>query len=1107
MSDYVPEISEELLAGFLDEAPEYLEILDEGLMALEEKANQGSGKITLESDEDQSRMNEMFRAAHSFKGLGAAMGFDKIRDLTHVMETLFDQVRMQKLALAPDGVETLFGVIDRLKALIGELSNPPEQPVAIEDSVAQLEAILSGDNAPSTVDEEPPSETVAEAPEATTEGDEAEEETLVAEAESSVDQAPAAVTEEASASASNAAAESAIPAVGTDSAVLENAELAQLFVESTLETIDELNNTLLKLEETPDNLEAINDVFRCAHNIKGATGAAGCNALYAMTHDVETVLDLVRNQEMQLTEELMQSVFSAVDRVRADVSLIGDGKLEELTSEGTVGRFDQWLKGNSAKLEAVASGDAITSEAVGDVATAESHEAVDATSTEVEETTDVPSTVVSGVVEEAASTSNAELENASDSEESVAVSEDAAEISDGVIDVEVSFEKDFVESEIQAYLINNKLSEVGDVLQSNPDVDSLDGSNPLEQITFTISTDANPAAVAELISGYEAKAVRILGTDGQVLAGSEAASPSESTDDVATESKAAPAPAAPPAAAPSPAPAAPVADAPQVAPAPAAKVEKPPSPTPKAELKPEAKPTASAPKPTETAKPADANKQRTPPKVGETIRVDLERLDQLMNLGGELVINKARLTQIHGRFEPLFQGQSLGYVVDDMAHRLQQLQETIEQAEQSEPGGRNLGAIADSVKTVADGFNSISQVVGQVQTARGAMNDFSEALHALNLVSEGMQKRIMETRMVSVGPLFQRFRRVIRDISRATGKKVELVLKGEQTELDKRMIDELGDPLTHMIRNSVDHGIEKPADRVKAGKPETAQVTLEAFHRGRHICIQVRDDGKGVDVERVRAKIIEREMASPQEAERMSEKEVIQYIFKPGFSTAEQVTDLSGRGMGMDIVLNKLEAINGTVEVDSVTGEGATVTIKLPLTLAIITAMIARIGNSVYAIPLEAVGEIITANGSDMQFIQKKRVCRVRERVIPVAYFEQVFDAPAPELQTQTRDNDSLTLMILESQDERMGLVVDELIGQEDVVIKSIAENFQNVNGITGASIMGDGRVSLILDVATMMTMFAQRIDAIARPQVKSVSEAALKPRVEQSTEDAVHAG
>lgn len=1073
MSEYVPEISEELLAGFLDEAPEYLEILDEGLMALEDKANQGSGKITLETNEDQERMNEMFRAAHSFKGLGAAMGFDKIRDLTHVMETLFDQVRMQKLALAPDGVETLFSVIDRLKALIGELSAPPEEPVAIADSVAQLEAILNGDSPMPAAPQDQPMENAVDNLEANANSAATGDANTAAEA-------PTSATPN----------ENAMPAVGTDSAVLENAELAQLFVESTLETIDELNNTLLKLEEAPDDLEAINDVFRCAHNIKGATGAAGCNALYQMTHDVETVLDLVRNQEMKLTEELMQSVFSAVDRVRADVSLIGDGKLDELTSDGTVGRFDQWLKGDGAAAEA-------TTPAV------ESDAAADGDAVADDAEIDDVDAVIEAFSDQTASDEMASIDNEDDADssesavspgdvadtgsEAVTNAEIAdAEISTGAINVEISFAQDFIESEIQAYLINNKLSEIGDVLQSSPDVDSLDGSNPLEQITFTIRTDADPAAVAELVSGYEAKTVRILDNDANVMATHEATTAEAAVEETPTEVKADSA---------STAPAAPVAKAPET---PAAQPEaSSPPPAPKQEPKPAA----------DAGKSADANKQRTPAKVGETIRVDLERLDQLMNLGGELVINKARLTQIHGRFEPLFQGQSLGYVVDDMAHRLQQLQDTIEQAEQSETGGRALGTIADSVKSVADGFNTINQVVGQVQTARGAMNDFSEALHALNLVSEGMQKRIMETRMVSVGPLFQRFRRVVRDISRATSKKVELVLKGEQTELDKRMIDELGDPLTHMIRNSVDHGIEKPEERVKAGKPETAQVTLEAFHRGRHICIQVRDDGKGVDVERVRAKIVERELASPQEAERMADKEVIQYIFKPGFSTAEEVTDLSGRGMGMDIVLNKLEAINGTVEVDSVAGEGATVTIKLPLTLAIITAMIARIGKSVYAIPLEAVGEIITANGCDMQFIQKKRVVRVRERVIPVAYFEQVFDAPAQELHTQSRDNESLTLMILESQDERMGLVVDELIGQEDVVIKSIAENFQNVNGITGASIMGDGRVSLILDVATMMGMFAQRIDAQASTHAKSVSEAALKPQVTPSTEEAVHAG
>ncbi|MCA9254456.1 MAG: chemotaxis protein CheW, partial [Phycisphaerales bacterium] len=224
------------------------------------------------------------------------------------------------------------------------------------------------------------------------------------------------------------------------------------------------------------------------------------------------------------------------------------------------------------------------------------------------------------------------------------------------------------------------------------------------------------------------------------------------------------------------------------------------------------------------------------------------------------------------------------------------------------------------------------------------------------------------------------------------------------------------------------------------------------------------------------------------EVERMSDKEIVQYIFKPGFSTAEQVTDLSGRGMGMDIVLNKLEQINGAVEVESVTGQGTVVTIKLPLTLAIITAILAKIGDYVYAIPLDAVAEIITAAQSDIQFIQKKRVVRVRERVIPVAFFEQMFAVGGNSLRTRARNDDSVTLVILEMQNERVGLVVDELIGQEDVVIKSIAENYRNVSGITGASIMGDGRVSLILDVASMMTMFAERSDALIQAEFAAAS-------------------
>ena len=956
------------MAGFFDEAPEYLEMLDSGLMAFEDKVN--AGGFSLEAEEDQARMNEMFRAAHSLKGLGAALGFDKIRDLTHLMETLFDHVRMGKHSLDEAAIETLFGVFDKLKELIKELADPPDQPVSIDESLAKLEAVLESPGTPETT--EPEVDKVDETP------------------APSASNAPATESASPTGAQAQAAPQAANPpAVNSESEVLDDPEMAQLFVETTLESLDQLNQALLKLEDATGDLELINSVFRCAHNIKGATGAAGCTAIYHLTHEMETVLDQVRGGKLELDPPLMQAVFGVVDRVRADIELIKAGRVGELSSEGTVGVFNAWLGESESKP-----------------------------SEPEQETEQVATSQTSSQGEDA---------------------------SDGSVQVKVTFPKDFAEAEIQAYLIHNKLREVGDILLTDPDVDAMDGSASLEEITFVIQTTTPAEDIQKLVSSYSVESVSV--SDGSAEGNAEEHSPAataiSTVEDTTSQA---------------------------VAEVPSAETK-----TQVPEKAPSAVQPASTTGTPSKSPPATPKKSKTPAKVGETIRVDLERLDQLMNLGGELVINKARLTQIHGRFDPLFQGQGLGFVVDDMLDRVARLNEGLAGLMPSASDAKKVRGLSETVLHLSHDFEAIRGLVDSVHNGRGIMNDFSEALHALSRVSEGMQKRIMETRMVAVGPLFQRFRRVVRDIARSNGKNVELILRGEATELDKRMIDELGDPLTHMIRNSVDHGLETPEDRLRAGKPETGQVILEAYHRGRHICIEVRDDGRGVNVEAVKRKILEKELATEADIERMSEKEIIQYVFKPGFSTAEKVTDLSGRGMGMDIVINKLEGINGTVDIESETGKGSIVTIKLPLTLAIITSIVARIGRSVYAVPLDAVAEIITVPQSSIQYIQKKPVVRVRDRIIPVAFFEQIYSTNVQELMTVSRDHPNPTLVILEMQDESIGLVVDELIGQEDVVIKSIAENYRNVSGITGASIMGDGTVSLILDVASMMSMFTAR--------------------------------
>ncbi len=994
MSDYTT-VTPELMAGFLDEAPEYLEMLDEGLLAFESKG--GSGPIALDDPEDNERMNTMFRAAHSLKGLAAAMGFDKIRDLTHLMETLFDQIRMGKRAFVPASIETLFRVFDTLRALVQELADTPEEPVSIKETLKMLEDILNTPAEATGGDPTPDSEQAA-APKATSTG-------------------------------GNAGGTPPLK-------ILDDPELLQLFVETTAETIEDLNQGLLKLENNPHDLDTINEVFRCAHNIKGATGAAGCDVLCKITHRMETLLDRIRSDEsLTLDARLTNALLGVADRLRAEVDLIKQGRSDELSTEVGDDVFAEWL-GASEAAEPGASGP---------------------TGTE----TTPPATNAVGESPEAVGLPPESETPGGDPGPDVGEDDDD-------VRVRVTFPKDFAEAEIQAYLIHNKLNEVGNVLKTDPDVDALDGSTPLETVTYNVQTTTEPVEIEKLLALYSAKSVK-------ATRGGEDRVTEDPPDDI-------------PAAAPTPRPSAPAG-----------------GPTPGSDAKPpvaETAPAAPSSRPPEA--PAKRPAGRRPPavpKVGETLRVDLERLDQLMNLGGELVISKARFVQIQGQFDPLFSGQNIGYLVDDMSERIATLNEKISELS---PTGRNhrlVDELADTTLALSHDFDTVKNIVGRVHDARTAMNDFGEALHGLNRISEGIQKRIMETRMVSVGPLFQRFRRVIRDISKSTGKEVDLVLHGESTELDKRMIDELGDPLTHMVRNSVDHGVEPPEERLAAGKPRASQVTLDAYHRGRHICIEVRDDGRGVDIEAVKKKIIQQELATPAQVDQMSEKEIVQYVFKPGFSTAKVVTNLSGRGMGMDIVLNKLEKINGTVDIESKTGEGTIVTIKLPLTLAIITSLVARIGQGVYAIPLEMVGEIINVPRKSIQNIQRKAVIRVRERVIPVALFEQIFDASLRELQTATRNSDDITLLILHNQHEAMGLVVDEMIGQEDVVIKSLAANFRNVAGIAGASIMGDGSVSLILDVAAIMSMFVERSDQQTWSMADSVDASEAAEPVEPALE------
>ncbi len=381
-------------------------------------------------------------------------------------------------------------------------------------------------------------------------------------------------------------------------------------------------------------------------------------------------------------------------------------------------------------------------------------------------------------------------------------------------------------------------------------------------------------------------------------------------------------------------------------------------------------------------------------RIRQTIRVDIQRLDSLMNLVGELVINKGRLEQI---------GQS---------QKIAELNETIEQ---------------------------------------------------IDRITTDLQNEVMKVRMVPIKQVFNRFPRMVRDLAHELGKEVNFVLEGEETELDRTVIDEIGDPLMHLLRNAIDHGLESPEERAKIGKPRAGFVKLSARHEGNNVFIEVMDDGRGINVQEIKDKAVEKGLITPKESEQMDAEAAISLLFRPGFSTAENITDVSGRGVGLDVVKNKIESLNGDIAVESLAGKGTLFRIRLPLTLAIIQALLVRVGNEIYAIPLGSVDETTMLSREDIKLVQNQEVVLLRGSVLPLARLDDLLQVPK-EQQTE----DSVYVVVVRKGDKRTGLVCDTLIGQQDIVIKSLGKLLSGIGGLAGATILGDGQVALILDIGTL---------------------------------------
>lgn len=713
---------------------------------------------------------------------------------------------------------------------------------------------------------------------------------------------------------------------------METNQYMEMFLDESHEHLQSLNDGLLGLEDNAEDLSILNEIFRNAHTLKGMSATMGYNKIAELTHEMEDVLDALRKQQLKVTEDIIDTLFKCLDSLEQMIDNVGNGDPEDLIDvSDLVKKLSSILRGDSAPAAAAAPAAAPAAAAPAAAAPAPAAAAPAAAANDI-------------------------LDDLTETEKSVI--RQAKEGGMRGFHITVYLSSSCLLKSARSYMVMNALDEVGEVLRSIPGAEDLEQEKFENSFEVIMVSDAEEAAIKEAVtnvSEVEKADVEIIDPDAP-----KAAAPAAS----------APAASAPAASAPAPA-----ASAPASAP--------PPAPKPAAP-----KPAANAP----AAGGGAAGQKKS--HASQSVRVDIDKLDILMNLMGELVINKVRIEQI---------GQT---------HRIAELTETLEQ---------------------------------------------------MDRVTTDLQNIVMKVRMVPVSQVFNRFPRMVRDITKELNKEINLSIEGEETELDRTVIDEIGDPIMHLLRNSLDHGIEMPDERVAKGKPRVGEVGLIARHEGNNVVIMVTDDGAGIDADKIRKKAVEKGLYSQDEVEKMDDADAVRIIFLPGFSTAEKISDISGRGVGMDVVRSKIESLSGHVDVETHVNEGSVFKIKLPLTLAIIQAMMVRVQDEMYAIPLGSIDSTINIQPEDIKTVQNREVIVLRGEIIPIIRMEQNLLVP------HVKDSDEIFVVVVHAGEAKAGLVVDRLIGQQEIVIKTLGNLFQGLKMFSGATVMGDGRIALILDVATIL--------------------------------------
>jgi len=816
-----------------------------------------------------------------------------------------------------------------------------------------------------------------------------------------------------------------------------NEELLKDFFAEAEQQVEQLESNILVIENDPTNHDAIDEIFRAAHTLKGGSATVEMMELSHFTHTVEDVLDEIRSDRLKVDEDVVDILLTSIDVIKAMMEARQNGSVYEENIDAIVNKLHGYIPEKGAKTAKPAA---------------------------APKPAPVKAPVAAPVQAAPAASSGLKLPEMTD-EEFVEL-KSSCEGDQKLWCVAVKFDESNPMNSVGGIQVFAALKSVGNVLKTVPDFDALYEDQFFEFVYYYLATEASGEEIEDAAFLSDVTLI----TDAHCINTADAAMGGGAPAPIQSAPVSRPAPVqSAPVSRPAPVQAAPVAREPDIvdkllneqaaaSPAPVAT----PSDAPAAEAK--------------TPVKAEPKKEASHAQQGSILRVDSRRIDYLLNLVSETVIIKASFNQLATQTaNELVEFQSIESVYKEKLHKL------FDQIPQYLADMENGMSANDIRKKLTADFGDMGTLFDTYESnMKQSSAKFRSYTQNLGSVAGELQEGVMKIRMVPINQIFSRFPRVVRDLQRDLNKKIDLVIEGEDTELDKSVVEDLLDPIMHCVRNSVDHGIETPDVRLENGKPETGTVLLKASNEGNMIVIEIKDDGAGISVDKVKAKAIEKGLIHPDKV--LTDQEAYQLIMQPGFSTADKISNISGRGVGLDVVRTMITNLNGTISVNSSKGMGTTFTIKLPLTLAIIQGLLVRVGREVYSIPIANVIESQRIKLDEINHIDNYEIMNVRNEVISVLRLSRLFNIPEVE------QNDYCYIVIVGSQEKKIGLMVDALIGEEDVVIKPLKDQFTNSPGVAGASILGDGSVSLIIDVGQLLELGVEQ-EVIAQAEQERALE------------------